>query len=112
MAEAFARLHGAGRFEVFSAGSHPSGQVHPLTSEVMREIGYDLGQHRSKSLADIPKGDYDVAVTMGCGDDCPLISAKRRENWRLSDTKQMSAEELRGVRDLIEQKVKELLAGL
>jgi arsenate reductase len=112
MAEAFARFHGAGRIEVFSAGSHPSGQVHPLTSEVMREVGYDMGRHRSKSLADIPEGDYDVAVTMGCGDQCPLISAMRRENWSIPDTKQMSAEQLRGVRDLIEQNVKELIAVL
>ena len=54
MAEAFARMHGAGKVEAFSAGSRPSGKVNPKAVEAMREVGYDLGRHRSKGLTDLP----------------------------------------------------------
>jgi arsenate reductase (thioredoxin) len=109
MAEAFARMHGQGQIEAYSAGSHPSGQVNPKAVAAMRELGYDLTRHRSKSLSEVPNIEYDLAVTMGCGDECPLVRAKRREDWEIPDPKTMSPEEFREVRDLIELKVKELL---
>lgn len=87
MAEAFARMHGAGRIEAYSAGSRPSGKVNPKAIEAMSELGYDLSQHSSKSLDDIPDVDYDFVATMGCGDECPLIKAKRREDWNVPDPK-------------------------
>jgi protein-tyrosine-phosphatase len=112
MAEAFARLHGAGRVEAFSAGSRPSGLVNPKAVEAMKELGYDLNVHRSKSLQDLPAVEFDVAVTMGCGDECPFIRAKEREDWDIPDPKSFAPEEFRAVGDLIERKVKELLARL
>ena len=113
MAEAFARLHGAGRVEAYSAGSRPSGRVNPRAVEAMREKGYDLTRHRSKALADLPPGEFDVVVGMGCGDEgCALVPARRREAWDVPDPKEMPPEQFREVRDLIEAKVKALLAGL
>jgi protein-tyrosine-phosphatase len=110
MAEAFARLHGADRVEAYSAGSRPSGQVNPRAVEFMRERGYDLTIQQSKALAEIPDVEFEVAVTMGCGDACPLVRARRREDWNIPDPKGLPADEFRAVRDLIEQKVKALLA--
>jgi len=77
MAEAFAKIHGQSRLEA-SAGSRPSGQINPKAIEAMRELGYDLSRHRSKSLAEIPDVEYDLAVTMGCGDQCPqpMVTAR------------------------------------
>jgi arsenate reductase len=72
IAEAFARIHGGNDVEVYSAGSRPSGQINPRAIESMRELGYDLTQQRSKSLAEIPDVEYDFVATMGCGDECPL----------------------------------------
>jgi len=112
IAEAFARQHGAGRIEAYSAGSKPSGSVHPKAAEYMREVGYHLAGQRSKSLTEIPEIEYDVAVTMGCGDECPMVRAKRREAWDIPDPKTMPSEEFRGVRDLIENKVMNLLSRL
>jgi len=112
IAEAFARMHGAGAVEPYSAGSKPSGQVNPNAIASMRELGYDLSRHRSKALSDIPAVEYDVAVTMGCGDACPNVRAKQREEWNTPDPKALPPEEFRKVRDQIEQKVRELLARL
>ena len=112
MAEAFARMHGAGKVEAHSAGSRPSGRVNPKAIEAMRELGYDLTEHTSKGLNDFNGTDVDVAVTMGCGDECPLVRAKQRVDWQIPDPREMSPEQFREVRHLIETKVKELIASL
>ncbi len=112
MAEAFARMHGADKVEAYSAGSRPSGKVNPKAIEAMRAKGYDLTAHHSKSLDDIPAGQYEVAVTMGCGDSCPTVDARRRKEWDIPQPKDMPPDEFRTVRDLIERKVLELLATL
>jgi len=72
----------------------------------------DLTMHTSKSLDQFNGPEVEVAVTMGCGDECPLVKAKRREEWQTADPKEMPPEQYREVRDLIERKVKELLGSL
>ena len=112
MAEAFARILGGDRVEAWSAGSKPSGRINPRAIEAMQERGYDLSGHRSKSLGDLPEIDFDAAVTMGCGDACPNVRARVREDWSIPDPKDMQPEQFRGVRDLIEASVKALLSRL
>jgi protein-tyrosine-phosphatase len=113
MAEAFARMYGAGRVEAYSAGSRPSGQVHPKAVAAMRELGYNLEErHRSKGLSDVPAVEYDVVVTMDCGDNCPSLRAMAREDWSIPCPKGMAPAQFRAVRDLIGEKVKALLARL
>jgi protein-tyrosine-phosphatase len=112
MAEAFARMHGGGRVEALSAGSRPSGRVNPRAVEFMEEVGYDLTTHTSKSLDEFDGREIDAAVTMGCGDACPLVRARLREDWDIPDPKDLPPEQYREVRDLIERKVKELIAAL
>jgi arsenate reductase (thioredoxin) len=112
MAEAFARIHGAGRVAAASAGSRPSGRINPKAIEAMHELGYDLSTHASKGLDEFNGRAVDVAVTMGCGDECPLVRAGRRVDWQIPDPRDMTPEEFRGVRDLIGQKVSDLIAGL
>ena len=112
MAQAFAQMHGAGSVEAYSAGSRPSGQINPKAIEAMLELGYDLTQHKSKSLSEIPDVEYDFVATMGCGDECPFIRARRREDWNIPDPKNMPLEQFREVRDLIESKVKSLISQI
>ncbi len=110
MAEAFARMHGAGRVEAYSAGSRPSGTINPRAIAAMRERGYDLTSHRSSGLDQVPPGPYAAVVTMGCGDACPWIPAARREDWALPDPRDMEPAEFNAVADEIERRVGELLA--
>lgn len=112
MAEAFARMHGGDAVEAYSSGSRPSGRVNPRAVEFMTERGYDLSTHGSKPLTEIPQVEYDAAVTMGCGDECPMVRAKHREDWGIPDPKNLPPERFREVRDLIERKVKDLLTRL
>src|SRR5216683_2384066 len=106
MAEAFARIHGGERFAAYSAGSRPSGKINPKAIAAMRELGYDLSSHESKSLSALPEIEYDFVATMGCGDECPFVRAREREDWDIPDPKDMPPEDFRKVRDLIETKVK------
>ncbi len=111
MAEAFARIHGGAEVEALSAGSRPSGQINPKAIRFMAELGYDLGGHASKSLDQV-EGEFDAVITMGCGDDCPWVPARRREDWALPDPKHMDDDGYRAVRDEISSRVKHLLAQL
>lgn len=112
MAEAFARIYGGERVEVYSAGLRPAGQINPKVIEAMRAVGYDPSHFQSKSLAEIPDIEFDFVATMGCSDDCPFIRAKLREDWNLPDPKEMLIEEFRTVRDMIETRVLVLLRRL
>ena len=78
----------------------------------MKELGYDLNAHASKGLEEWNGQEIDVAVTMGCGDECPLVRAKQRLDWQIPDPRNMTADEFRAVRDSIEEKVKSLLRML
>jgi len=112
MAQAFAKIHGEGRVVAYSAGSRPSGVVNPKAIASMKEIGYDLSGHDSKSLDDIPDIEYDFVATMGCGDACPYVRARQREDWAIPDPKNMDADEFRKIREMIEKKVQQLLQTL
>jgi arsenate reductase (thioredoxin) len=112
MAQAFANLYGGPDVDAHSAGSRPSRTVNPKAVDAMRELGYDLTTHRSKSLDELPAGPFDAAVTMGCGDACPNVRARIREDWQIPDPREMPPEQFREVRDLIGRKVKDLLGRL
>ena len=112
MAEAFARILGGTAVEAYSAGSRPSGVVNPKAIEAMRELGYDLAAHGSKSLDELPDVEFDFVATMGCGDACPLVRARKRVDWSIPDPKHLPPEEFRVVRDLIRNKVRSALEEL
>jgi len=109
MAEAFGHLYAPPGVDVYSAGSKPSGKVNPKAVEAMKELGYDMSAHRSKGLDDLPATEFDVAVTMGCGDSCPNLRTKKRMDWQIPDPKILSADDYREVRNLIGRMVKALL---
>ncbi|MEE9117558.1 MAG: arsenate reductase ArsC [Calditrichia bacterium] len=112
MAEAFARMHGKDLVRAYSSGSAPSGEVNPQAINAMQELGYDLSTHHSKQLADLPDIEFDAVVTMGCGDACPNIRAKKRIEWDIPDPKSMNSQNFNTIRDLIEENVKQLIIDI
>ena len=110
MSQAFARIYGANAVEAYSAGSRPSGIVNPKAIAAMKELGYDLSTHDSKSLQEVGQyAPFDAVVTMGCGDACPWMPAKRFIDWQIPDPRHMEPAEFNTVRDLIGGKIKALL---
>jgi len=111
MAEAFAKMTGVS--EAYSAGSNPSGKINPKAVAAMKEIGYDLTRHLSKSLDEVKQfAPFDAVVTMGCGDACPWMPAKKFIDWDIPDPKEMDENNFKLVRDLIKTRVSELMASL
>ncbi len=110
MAQAFVNMLSNGSVQAFSAGSRPSGKINPKAIEAMKELNYDLTTHSSKSLDDVKnEAPFDMVVTMGCGDACPWMPAKRHIDWQISDPRDMEPEQFNQVRDQIRRLVKELI---
>jgi len=113
MSQAFAKILGGEGVEAYSAGSKPSGIVNPKAIRAMSELGYDLAAHESKSLQEVEVyAPFDVVVTMGCGDACPWMPAKRFVDWQIPDPRNMEPDEFNTVRDLLKEKVAGLLDEL
>ena len=109
MAEAIARSLAGDRWEVWSAGSNPSGHVHPVAIQMMRELGLDLRGHHSKGVEELPARQWDYVVTMGCGDRCPTVPARQRLESDIPDPVGLPIEETRRIRDQITDQVRQLL---
>ncbi len=97
--------------EVYSAGSNPSGHIHPLAIRVMREIGIDISAQRSKHLREIPLKEMDCVFVLCREEDCPFIPSKRVGRWELPDPSGVEGdvetrlEAFRKVRDLLKEKI-------
>lgn len=112
MAEAFANRYGKGRVRAFSAGSHPYGSIVDDTYTVMAEKDIPLDGQCSKGLGDVPVGQMDVVVGMGCEVVCPLPAGfkGRKVDWSIPDPFGKGIEYFRNVRDTIERQVVDLVA--
>ncbi len=109
MAEGFATALANDRADAWSAGSAPGARVHPLAIQVMKEKEIDIALGLTKSLDDLPDQRWDYVITMGCGDACPIVPARKKADWKISDPKNGPIEDFRIVRDEIETRVKALL---
>ncbi len=105
MAQAFYELR---RGEARSAGTRPADRVHPEVVEVMRERGIDLAGRHPRRLERDDAEWADVVVTMGCGDECPVVVGTRYIDWDLADPAGASLDEVRAIRDEIERRVADL----
>ena len=111
MAEAIAKDLAKGRWEVWSAGSHPGGCVHPRAVALMNELALDLSTHRSKGLDGLPSKRWDYVVTMGCGDRCPSIPAVHRLDWVIPDPAGLPMEQARQIRDDLVSRIRTLIGS-
>jgi len=112
MAAGFMRQLSDGLVEVFSGGSEPADQVSPVVVTAMAEKGVDISDQQPKPWTDERLRTADVVVTMGCGDTCPVVPGKRSLDWVLDDPSGKPLEEVRVIRDDIENRVEDLLAEL
>jgi arsenate reductase (thioredoxin) len=105
LAEAlYERRGGEGR----SAGSKPADEVHPEVVEALREVGIDIGGRKPRGLSRDDVEWAELVVTMGCGDACPVLPGKRYIDWELLDPSEMSLEQVRALREEIDERVSRL----
>jgi len=111
MAEAWAKELGGDILEVYSAGTEEYPEVKPKAVQVMEEAGISMKGHKPKLLTDIP-GKQDILITMGCGVVCPFVPNKHEEDWGLDDPSGGPIEGFREARDIIKEKVEDLIKGI
>ena len=121
----FACVHNAGRSQIaaalfnrhadpakaraISAGTQPAGRVHPEVVALMSEMGIDLSGHRPQKLTEPLAADVQWLITMGCGDECPVVPGTRRDDWPLADPKGQSLDAVRGIADDLDRRVGALI---
>ena len=107
----FNALATPGKAHAFSAGTRPADVVHPEVVSVMREVGLDVSAARPQRLtAHLARGAR-LLVTMGCGDECPILPGTERDDWPLEDPKGQPLERVREIREEIRRRVVGLLAA-
>ena len=112
MAAALLEHQAGAAVRVRSAGSEPADRINPAVAEAMAEVGLDVSRKFPKPLSDDAVRAADVVVTMGCSDACPWYPGKRYLDWELEDPAGRPIEEVRRIRDQIDERVRALLAEL
>jgi arsenate reductase len=121
----FACVHNAGRSQMaaawfnllsdptkaraISAGTEPASRVHPVVVAAMSEVELDLSEASTSRLTTVLAQDAQMLITMGCGEQCPVVPGLKREDWPLEDPKGKPLARVREIRDEIRQRVETLL---
>ena len=105
----FNQLADPKKAQAISAGTEPGVRVHPEVQAVMREVGIDLSDAKPQKLTEELAQGAQFLITMGCGDKCPYVPGLRRDDWPLSDPKNLPLNEVRTIRDEISARVSSLL---
>ena len=92
-----------------SAGTRPGTEVHPEVVAVMREVNIDLADAKPQYLTSELTRDAYIVITMGCGDECPLVPGVERDDWPVEDPKEKPIEVVRRIRDEIRTRVEALI---
>jgi len=114
MAEAFFKKYLPSGFQPISAGTKPATKVNPTVVQAMKEVGINIENNPPQNISQQMIDDAEIAVNMGCMDkeSCPALFLKDVEDWQIQDPKGRSIEEVRKIRDQIEQKVKDFIVSI
>lgn len=114
MAEGFFKKYAPREYEAISAGTMPVSEINPLAVQAMSEVGLDISTQKSKEITENMIRNSSNIVNMGCMDkeSCPTLFLQNLLNWNIEDPKDKPIEKVREIRDEIEQRVKDLVAGI
>ena len=112
MAQTLFQRAAGGSHESRSAGSRPADHVHPEVVEALLEVGIDVSRNLPRKLERSDLEWADNVITMGCGDECPVVPGKGYADWDLEDPAGRPLVEVRAIRDDIGRRVTELLQTL
>ena len=121
----FACVHNAGRSQIaaalfnkhadpkkaraISAGTQPAARVHPEVVAVMKQRGIDLSTAVPQKLTPELAATAQWLITMGCGDECPIVPGTRRDDWPILDPKGQSPAIVETIVDDIDRRVRQLI---
>ena len=121
----FACVHNAGRSQIaaalfnkyadpsqaraISAGTQPAARVHPEVVAAMKQRGIDVSNATPRQLTPELASQSNWLITMGCGDECPVVPGVKRDDWPIQDPKGQSPEVVARIVDDIEQRVRSFM---
>ena len=105
----FNLLSDPARARAISAGTDPGPRVHPEVIVAMNEVGIDLSGASTSTLTTELAQRAQLLITMGCGDQCPVVPGLKRDDWPLDDPKGKPLAQVRTIRDDIRRRVEMLL---
>ena len=124
----FACVHNAGRSQIaaalfnryadpakaraISAGTQPAAQVHPEVVAAMCAHGVDLSAHTPQRLTPELAAQAQWLITMGCGDECPVVPGAQRDDWPIRDPKGQPREVVDGVIGEVDHRVRDFVEAL
>jgi len=113
MAEGFFREYTPEGYEPISAGTKPTSQLNPVVVQAMDEVGVDIKLQKPKDITEDMMRNSTKIVNMGCMDKsfCPTLFIPNLIDWELEDPKGKTIDQVREIRDDIEQRVKQLVTN-
>jgi arsenate reductase (thioredoxin) len=121
----FACVHNAGRSQIaaalfnhyadrsqvraISAGTQPANRVHPEVVATMKDRGLDLASQTPQRLTPELAGQAQWLITMGCGDECPVVPGAKRDDWPIPDPKGQPADTVSTIVDDIDRRVRQFV---
>ncbi len=102
MAEGLVNHLRGDRWQAVSAGTHPTGSIHPLAIQAMKELGIDISHARSKSVVEFRQDSFDLVITVcdSAAGECPVwLGSGRREHIGFPDPAHGTLDDFRRVRD-------------
>lgn len=112
MAAGWMRHLAGSAVDVYSGGSQPAAEVNPTAVAAMREIGIDIAAEIPRRWDQAMMDSADVVVTMGCGDECPIVPGALRLDWPVADPAGATKEQVRQIRDELGRRVRDLLGQI
>lgn len=114
MAEGFFKKYALDGYDGISAGTRPVSIINPIATEVMKEVGIDISNQRPKILTEDTIKHSSIRVNMGCieKNSCPTLFIHNVLDWNIEDPKGKQIEKVREIRDIIEERVRELVSNL
>ena len=104
--------YAGGRVVARSAGTQPGEHIHPEVAEVLEKLGLDTSAERPTMLTRETVAASDLAITLGCGEECPYVPGVRYVDWPVDDPGGQDEATVRRIVADLDGRVRELLVEL
>ena len=107
-----AEHYAGGRVVALSAGTQPGEHIHPEVADVLEKLGLDTSRERPTLLTRDTIASSDLAITLGCGEECPYVPGVTYRDWPVDDPGGQDEATVRRIVAELDRRVRELLVEL
>lgn len=104
--------YAVGHVVALSAGTQPGEHIHPEVAEVLEKLGLDTSREHPKLLTPEMVAASDVAITLGCGEQCPYVPGVTYRDWPVDDPGGQDEATVRQIVADLDARVRDLLVEL